>query len=152
MSMTINAEEKENFNIELARLYWSWRSLVDKHLMSVGMTQSRWLTLYYISRSSEELSQKDLALSMGIEGPTLVRLLDALESMSLIERRESKSDRRRKVISITEKGRPLVEEIKTTINDFRDEFLSDLTKEEISVCLNVFKHIGLKVSSYKKVN
>ena len=89
MSMTINAEEKENFNIELARLYWSWRSLVDKHLMSVGMTQSRWLTLYYISRSSEELSQKDLALSMGIEGPTLVRLLDALESMSLIERRES---------------------------------------------------------------
>ena len=116
------------------------------------MTQSRWLTLYYISRSSEELSQKDLALSMGIEGPTLVRLLDALESMNLIERSESKSDRRRKVISITEKGRPLVEEIKTTINDFRDEFLSDLTKEEISVCLTVFKHIGLKVSSYKKVN
>ena len=148
VTQVINSEEKENFNIELGRLYWSWRSLIDKHLMSIGMTQSRWLTLYYISRSSEELSQKDLALSMGIEGPTLVRLLDALESMNLIERSESKSDRRRKVISITEKGRPLVEEIKTTINDFRDEFLSDLTKEEISeVILHTTFYAGWPVGA-----
>lgn len=40
------------------------------------------------------LTQRDLASFLGVEGPTLVRLLDGLEAKDLIARRVCPDDRR----------------------------------------------------------
>ena len=50
-------------------------------------------------------SQKDIATNLGVTGPTVVRIIDALEKKELVYRTRDKEDRRIVLISLTEKGR-----------------------------------------------
>ena len=51
-----------------------------------------------------DFSQKDIATSLGVTGPTVVRIIDALENKGLVFRTRAKGDRRIVLISLTEKG------------------------------------------------
>ncbi|WP_298318005.1 MarR family transcriptional regulator [Reyranella sp.] len=69
-----------------------------------------------ISRRLRQLVDSELAAALGLEGPSLVRLLDNLERRGLIERREHKSDRRVRGIYLTPSGRELQRRV-TSISD-----------------------------------
>lgn len=60
--------------------------------------------LYYLFESDEGLVQRELAERIGIEGPTLVRLLDAMERDGWVIRVPSPNDRRQKVVKVTPKA------------------------------------------------
>jgi len=47
---------------------------------------------------------KDLAASVGIEGPSMVRLLDTLIDKGFLERSEDASDRRSKLLRLPPEG------------------------------------------------
>lgn len=49
-------------------------------------------------------SQKDIAKTLGVTGPTVVRIIDALEKKSLVYRTRDKDDRRIVLISLTDEG------------------------------------------------
>ena len=68
----------EQFAIELGRVNRQWRKRLDERLKESGLTQARWLVLLHLSRTGP-LSQRDLAELIGVDGPTLVRVLDKLE-------------------------------------------------------------------------
>jgi MarR family transcriptional regulator for hemolysin len=48
------------------------------------MTEATWRPLVYVARLGAGVRQKELAIALGIEGPSLVRLLDGLERRRLI--------------------------------------------------------------------
>ncbi|RDW13133.1 MarR family winged helix-turn-helix transcriptional regulator [Paracoccus thiocyanatus] len=87
--------------IELTRvLRAAFESRVEKH----GLTYSRARLLTTIGRN-EGASQAQLAALLGIETPTLKRLLDALEAQGLTERRPMPEDGRKHAIYLTEAAR-----------------------------------------------
>ncbi len=49
-------------------------------------------------------SQKDIATNLGVTGPTVVRIIDALEKKELVYRTRDKEDRRIVLISLTDRG------------------------------------------------
>ena len=49
-------------------------------------------------------SQHDLALAVGIEGPTLTRHLDGLEQRGLVHRRQDPENRRAVLVELTDEG------------------------------------------------
>jgi len=49
-------------------------------------------------------SQKDIALDLGVTGPTVVRIIDALEEKELVRRARHNKDRRIVLVSLTDKG------------------------------------------------
>ena len=51
---------------------------MDRRMKPLGMSQATWRTLYWLDREGGGVTQTALAERMGIEGPTLVRLLDNL--------------------------------------------------------------------------
>lgn len=131
----------EQFAIELGRVSRQWRKRLDERLKKTGLTQARWLVLLHLSRVGS-LSQRDLAETVGIEGPTLVRLLDSLEGQGLIERRLCGDDRRVKRIHLTAAARPLLAEITAIAAALRRQVLAEVDGDELRAAWKVLRDIG----------
>ncbi|MNT59246.1 Transcriptional regulator SlyA [compost metagenome] len=78
---------------------------------------------------------------MGVEGPTLARLLDSLESQGLVRRQAVVEDRRAKKILLCPPAKPLIEQIETIANALRVELFTGVDEEELRVCMKVHARI-----------
>jgi MarR family transcriptional regulator for hemolysin len=115
-----------------------WRMAMDEQLRSLGVTQARWVTLWWIAESNTVLNQKDLAKKVGIESSTLVRQLDALEARGLIERVVDR-DRRARLVKMTPAAIPVIERIKQLADELGREILAGIDTETVAECASVLK-------------
>jgi MarR family transcriptional regulator for hemolysin len=135
----------ESFAAELGRVHRKWRARLDERLKDTGLTHARWQALLLIWRQKELLTQRELAQGLGIEGPTLVRILDRLEGEGLIERCRAEGDRRANTIKPTAKARPIMGQIARIADELRAELLKDISPDELAIASAVLKNIGDKL-------
>lgn len=134
---------EDDFVGELGRVNRKWRARLDERLRHTGLTQARWLALFQISRrDGAKLTQRELAEILGIEGPTLVRILDGLEGQGLIERCPVANDRRAKTVQLTEAAKPLIVEIERIAGDLRRELLGRFGRDELQSAARILRDIG----------
>jgi MarR family transcriptional regulator for hemolysin len=129
------------FGPSLLELSNRWRRAIDAELRPLGLSQATWRTLVFVSRAGNGYLQKDLAYSLGIEGPSLVPLLDALEKTNMIERRVAPSDRRGKTIHLTEAGKETIVRIQSIADQVQKSLLKGISEKELRTCLGVFDTI-----------
>jgi MarR family transcriptional regulator for hemolysin len=126
-----------------------WRKLANERVKAVDQTMARWETLFLVAFSDVELTQSDLARLISIEGPTLVRMLDLLAREGLIDRRQSDTDRRVTVNTITPAGLKVIDEIMGVTNVLRAEVLKDIPKAELEIALKVLSKIILRINEIR---
>lgn len=134
----------DEFALHLGRVSRRWRARLDERLRHLGLTQARWVALLLLSKAGP-VSQRELADLVGIEGPTLVRQLDNLEEQGLIERRANGVDRRVKELHLTDRARPVLQEITRIADELRNELLSDVPASDLDTAGQVLKAIGDKL-------
>lgn len=117
------------------------RFVMDDALSPLGITDATWRTLFYLEQTGSGVSQTQLADVMGIEGPSLVRLLDSLQSRDLIERRTSETDRRAKSLHLTKSAHKLLLELHKIANRVRTELLAQIDDKDLTICLGVLDRI-----------
>jgi len=122
-----------------------WRKLANDRLKSIGQSMARWETLYLIASSDEELSQGELARVVGVEGPTMVSMLNSLARDGLIERFQSNVDRRVTHNRINEKGRQVVRDIMAITNELRTDVLREIDPAKLAVTLEVLEAIHARL-------
>ncbi len=93
---------KESIGYSVAMAYRALRKALDAELGHYGITFSQWQVLAGLALEGE-ISQVKLAELIGVEGPTLVRILDRMEHKGWIKRNVSLRDRRQKLITPTKK-------------------------------------------------
>ncbi|MBI1175730.1 MAG: MarR family transcriptional regulator [Sideroxydans sp.] len=123
-----------------------WRTALDRRLRPLGYSRSRWMVLLHISRN-DGINHRALADLLGIEAPTLVRLIDRMETEGLLKRRACETDRRVKQLHLSPAGRKEVERIWASAADLRKELLSGLSQTEIGVTLNALHNIRAKLEN-----
>src|ERR1700760_2463328 len=126
---TIHAE----IGLLIARLARLWRREADKALVDHGLSQATSHPLRILSGRGKFMRQGTLADEIGIEGPSLVRLIDLLQSEGLVERREDASDRRAKTLHLTTAGEAKAEQIDRILRRVRADLLKDISPEELAV-------------------
>ena len=109
-----------------------WRATVDDRLRPHGLTLARTTVLYWIDQLPGTATQRELADTVGIEGPTLVRLLHALEAQGLVERVPMPGDRRAKGLRLTEAAKPVLATLKSVTDALTAERLDDLDRRRLS--------------------
>ena len=87
-----------DFGRRLYRLGQNWRRQVDGRVRQFGLTDATWRPLLHLGRFGDGVRQTDLAASLAIEGPSLVRLLDALERTGLIEDAQAFAELKRLIL------------------------------------------------------
>jgi DNA-binding MarR family transcriptional regulator len=120
-----------------------WRKVANDRVKAVGQTMARWETLFLVAFSGEELTQGELARLISVEGPTMVRMLDALAQDGLIERRQSETDRRVTVNTITTKGHKVIRDVMAITNALRMDLLKDVDPEKLAITIET---LGLILS------
>ncbi len=135
----------EVFASELGRVHRKWRARLDERFKETGLTQARWQALLTISRHKDVLTQRELAQLLGIEGPSLVRVLNWLEEKRLIPGLAADGDRRATAITPTEAARPLLAKISRIADELRAELLKGIPADELAVAQRVLKAIGDKL-------
>lgn len=108
-----------------------YRALLDEQLRPLGYGTARMEALSTIDRAREPSAQIAIAKRIGIEGPTLTRMLDTLEAEGLVIRRADPSDRRTKLIELTPEGKKALDEIMAVAHNFRKSILKDLNDAEL---------------------
>ncbi len=100
---------KESIGYSVAMAYRALRKALDAELWHYGITFSQWQVLSCLALEGE-ISQVKQAELIGVEGPTLVRILDRMEQRGWIKRKVFSRDRRKKLISNKEGGRRMEED------------------------------------------
>ncbi|MEH6364839.1 MULTISPECIES: MarR family transcriptional regulator [Pseudomonas] len=137
----MSLSDQHRFAMQVAQLSRSWRAELDRRLAGLGLSQARWLVLLHLARFDELPTQRQLAQSVGVEGPTLARLLDGLEAQGLVSRQAVPEDRRAKKIALSPQAQPLITEIEAISTQLRLELFSGISEEELSCCQRVHAQI-----------
>jgi len=118
-----------------------WKNELDRRLRPLGLSRSKWTLLMTLSRGAQGASQKALADQLGIEGATLVGLLDRLERDGLVERRSAEDDRRVNAVHLSRKGQALIGKIREIAAGLRADLCSGVSQSELETALRVLSQI-----------
>jgi MarR family transcriptional regulator for hemolysin len=84
------------------------------------------MTIAVAARAPAPLSQSELADSLGVEGATMVAMVDRLVKAGLAVREPSTTDRRVKRVRLTQNGNLLYGKVKAEAATFRRELLTGI--------------------------
>jgi MarR family transcriptional regulator, lower aerobic nicotinate degradation pathway regulator len=76
------------------------------------------------------VSQQELCMAAGIDSGNMVELLDGLESLEYAARARDPGDRRRHVVTITQRGRSALAQLRPAVDEYTNGFLSPLSEAE----------------------
>lgn len=136
-----NFSDLSRFGSAIAETARVLRLRLDERLQPLGLSQSKWRALLNVWRGGEGLTQKALAERLGVEGPSVVGLLDRLAADGWIERLVCREDRRVRRIYLTEKARSTVEEIESVAAELRGEILGDIPEQDLWQCMDVLRRV-----------
>ncbi|MEO7681457.1 MAG: MarR family transcriptional regulator, partial [Sphingomonas sp.] len=108
------------------------RKRFDERARAIGVTRPQWRTLTKLSRA-EGINQGGLAELLEVEPITLCRMIDRLEEAGLVERRRDPHDRRAWRIYLTDKARPLIEQLRVVADGLFEDALDGLAGADRAV-------------------
>lgn len=129
-----NEQQLTSDLIRITRLY---RKEVNRALTAYGISDAQAVPVLHIARYGGGMRQNMLAEEIGIEGPSLVRLLDQLCSHGLVERRDDNLDRRAKNLHLTPAGEELAARVELVVKKIRGRLLAPLSDDDIAAGLRV---------------
>ena len=106
----------------------------------VGVTVGQWKVMVMLV-NQDGLSQKEIAERLGLEGPTLIPIIDKMEKDELVVRKIDPYDRRNNRIYRTEKANELWNEMVKCAAKIRQVSLKDIPEENINITKNVLENI-----------
>lgn len=122
----------------------AYRGAADKALADYGLSQATAWPVILAGRLGDGVRQGALAEALGVEGPSLVRVLDQLVAAGLMERREDPHDRRARTLHLTEAGHALRAQVEDVLVELRRGIFHDVSESDLQACLRVFD--AMKVS------
>jgi MarR family transcriptional regulator for hemolysin len=102
-----------------------------------GISEACAAPLIWIGRLGDGVRQVVVASHVGIEGPSLVRLLDQLEALGLVVRKDDPTDRRAKGLWLTEVGRDLAQRMEEVLDQLRDRVLEGVSQADLEAAVRV---------------
>lgn len=135
--------------IRLVGLARRWRQALDARLSASGLSDATWAPLMHLHElgSDNDVSQSTLAAAVGLDGSSLVRLLDILVERGLIERRPHPEDRRVKLVHLTPAGRRTVATLRKQLQAIESELLADIGEQDALAMLRAFERIEARIAA-----
>ncbi|WP_174297891.1 MarR family winged helix-turn-helix transcriptional regulator [Sphingomonas bacterium] len=110
---------------DVARLL---RRRFDERARLIGVTRQQWRLLVMLNRC-EGLNQGALAERLEVEPISLCRMVDRLEEAGHVERRRDPADRRAWRLFLTDRSRPLIEQLARIADAVMEQALTGISAE-----------------------
>lgn len=140
-----NPDPLQRFSSALHNTARAWRQGIDRQLKDLGVSQAGWMTIAMVAKATEAPSQKQLADLLGVEGPTIVAMVDRLVTANMVVRDASTLDRRVKLIRLTPAGDALYARVKVEADAFRTSVLAGLDPAAIDAATALLESIRTRI-------
>lgn len=138
---------RAQFGIRFSLLARRWRRALESQLAAAGLSDATWLPLVHLQQTGGDITQKQLAALVGIDGSSLVRLLDILCRQGLVERRVDASDARARLIYLTAAGIARVAQIRGELARVEAVLLADISDAGLTGMLEDFDKIDRRLQA-----
>lgn len=122
------------------------RRRFDERARLIGVTRPQWRALTALSRQ-EGMQQGALAELLEVEPITLCRMVDRLEEAGLVERRRDPADRRAWNLYLTDKARPLLDQLRVIADDVFATALEGLPESAVEALTGSLLRIRSNLSA-----
>jgi len=118
-----------------------WRRNANDSLDRYGISHAVAMPLLALWQLGGEARQGAVAEQAGLDGPSVVRLIDLLLAEGLVTRREDPSDRRAKILSLTQEGAARMKSINAVLAELRHSLVEGISDEEMETASSVLKQL-----------
>lgn len=109
-------------------------NMQDRCLTLYGLTNQQARILMYLSkhniRGQRNVKRKDLEKFLNLKGSSVTSLMNGLEKNGFLERVQSENDARRKLITLTDKAKELVEQMDLIFEATDNQLQEGMSEEE----------------------
>jgi len=126
-------ELDERFSSAIHNSSRAWRQALDRRLKYLGVSQASWMTIAVAANATAPLSQSELADRLGVEGASMVAMVDRLVKAGLVRREPSNTDRRVKRVLLTEAGTVLYDKVRAEASAFRQQILASMDQTMLQI-------------------
>lgn len=99
------------------------------------------LKFLYENKDKKDIFQKDIEKLLDIRRSTTTEILNVMERNNLLERVDSLSDKRQKMIVLSEKGTKYLKDFEKIVLKTEKEILNNVSQEEKYIFFNVLEKI-----------
>lgn len=132
---------EERFATALHSTARAWRQALNRRLKHLGISQAGWMTIAAVAKSRTPPSQSELADRLGVEGATMVAMIDRLVDARLAAREPSATDRRVKRVVLTEAGDRIYASLRAEAEAFRREILAEVDPEQLRIATELLERL-----------
>ena len=132
-----------DFTESLGQLTASYKTNIRKRFKehNIDLTTEMLQVLRFLWMK-DAVKQQEIADSIHKDKTSLTYLIDNLTRRGLLERKEDSTDRRNKIIVLTEKGKQLQTLIEPWIEELFDSAVVHVSKEELETAIRVFRAVN----------
>lgn len=109
--------------------------------LSSNISQGESGVLLYLLNANSNVSQSELSESLGVTMPRIVAVINTLQNKELIEKNLDSNDKRKSIISITNKGKDNIIKKKKDAIKFIENVIKELDEQEIEQYIAISKKI-----------
>lgn len=117
------------------------RRLFDDRVRDLGLTAAQARLLLSLERHGGQ-NQTHYADVLEVEPITLTRIIDRMEEAGWIERRPDPTDRRARILHLTDKSRDVVTRLRATVEALFDDMLAGFEPAERATFARLLDRIG----------
>ncbi|MGG4489384.1 MarR family transcriptional regulator [Metabacillus idriensis] len=118
----------QKFFQQLLLLYRPFENRLNIELAKHDLYRAQWSVLHYLSNYGTA-TLVELADYQSVEKPTVTRTISRLEELGYVEHVPGK-DKREKRMQLTDLGRKVYGDVRITIDEYEQEILKGISKEE----------------------
>lgn len=109
--------------------------------LSSNISQGESGVLLYLLNAKSNVSQSELSENLGVTMPRIVAVINTLQKKELIEKNVDSTDKRKSIISITNKGKDNIIKKKKDAIKFIENVIKELDEQEIEQYIAISKKI-----------
>lgn len=109
--------------------------------LSSNISQGESGVLLYLLNANSNVSQSELSENLGVTMPRIVAVINTLQKKELIEKNVDSTDKRKSIISITNKGKDNIIKKKKDAIKFIENVIKELDEQEIEQYIAISKKI-----------
>ncbi len=145
LQLTTNMDFNYGFTLESTakKIKLALQRKFNEH--DVDITVDQWVVLLELHQHSTQ-NQVDLCENCAKDAPTITRIIELLVKKDLITREECKEDRRKFNISLSKKGKLLIQKLLPVVVEFRKKGWNSLTEKDIHHIERITKKIKENLS------
>ena len=130
----------------LAHVARASKAAADTVAGDFGLSQATAWPIVMIGRLGDGVRPGALADALGLEPPSLVRVIEQLVVAHLVERHDDISDRRAKTLHLTALGQECAAGVERALIPFRRKLFNGIEPADIAACSRVLNTLDLVLS------